>query len=109
MYSALSEGWIPAYLDPSSPLEEALDHVGDARDLEEPGEQGAETEDGHRDPHRDRPARDVVLGPGEADVGVLALSVAGFSGSAWTLSAFSSSSASLQGSPQTTRKPIRKE
>ena len=55
------------------------------------------------------PLGDVVLGPGEADVGVLALSGGGVLGLGVDQMTLLQLRASLQGSPQTTRKPIRKE
>ena len=54
-------------------VEELEEHVADAGDLDQAGEQRAEPEHRHRHPHRLRLLGDVVVGAGEADLGVLLL------------------------------------
>ncbi len=52
-------------------FEELRDHVVDFGDLDQPGADRADSEQRHRDLHRDRALSDRVVGAREADVGVL--------------------------------------
>ena len=58
-------------------LEEVVDDVRDLRDLQQAADDRQQRERAHRDLHRRLALGDVVLGPGEADVGVLDLAVGG--------------------------------
>ena len=55
--------------------EEVVDHVVDVRDRTTPTIVAADGQRAHRDLHRQRALGDEVVGPGEADVGVLDLAV----------------------------------
>ena len=72
--AAPTEGWIAASGESAKTGSRKLViDVVDARHLDQAGEQGEEGEHAHRHPHRRRLLGDVVLGAGEADVGVLLL------------------------------------
>ena len=107
---AATEGWIAASGESAKTGSRNLVIVSSTPGhLDQAGEQRQEGQHPHRDPHRRRPLGDMVVGAGEADVGVLHLAgrrVAGSSWATWPVSI--SSCASLHGRPGRTRKISRK-
>ena len=73
-HSAPTLGWIALSGESAKTGSRKLEEdVVDAGDLDQAGEQGAEAEHRHRHRHRPRLLGDVVVGAGEADLGVLHL------------------------------------